>query len=667
MAAFTTVLRADLQRPVDVVPLEGVFFTSDARANVIAVDVLDDGAPATLSGTVKGYIILPDRSTLPAVTGTLSGNRASIILPADAYVLDGQLNIVIKLETGSGDSAVRTALAACSAYVVRTTTDTAYDPGGVTPSISDLETWIAACRDATEDALEAADALQSMDAAATSVAATAPPTASVTTVDGHYRINLGIPVGVPPNFSIGTVQEGDEADVTMTGPATDPVLNFTLPKGDKGDPGTPGATGATGASPNITVGTVTKGDNAYAEITGTSPNLTLNLTLPKGDPGAAGSPGATGATPALSVGTVTTGNPGTNAGVSIRGTNEEPILDFVIPRGAKGDPGDVATVNGVAPVAGNVTLSASDIVTGTLPPAQLPIMTGATASDMGAAGAVPAPYPGDQARLLAGSGLWILPDATPISGSLNPIQSGAVATALAGKQAALTFDSIPTDGSTNPVTSDGVYDALAGKVSKAGDSMTGSLNVDDGNIQIQRANGYPTLRIMAYSAGSHDNYPSVMVQPDVRSANQAQFRFYQTVDGSAWEAFVLPYTTAASQGGSSTILTTRDFNAPEDFTGSITFSVAGYAKKATRQGRVCTIEYMSDSLAAGSWTQDKVLFTLPTGYRPTVNTFFMGAIGATPVPALFRMGTDGEVRFYAANGTLTGNPRAYLNISYSCA
>lgn len=63
-------------------------------------------------------------------------------------------------------------------------------------------------------------------------------------------------------------------------------------KGEKGDPG------ATGQTPNITIGTVNTVDNtvqASAEITGTTPNLTLNLSIPKGAKGDKGDTGATGA------------------------------------------------------------------------------------------------------------------------------------------------------------------------------------------------------------------------------------------------------------------------------------------------------------------------------------------------------------------------------------
>lgn len=77
-------------------------------------------------------------------------------------------------------------------------------------------------------------------------------------------------------------------------------------KGDKGDPGAPGARGEKGE---------------------------------KGDPGRDGSPGATGATPRFTV-TAVTGEAGTAASVTQSGTVENPMVEFTIPQGMKGDTGE---------------------------------------------------------------------------------------------------------------------------------------------------------------------------------------------------------------------------------------------------------------------------------------------------------------------------------------
>nr|DAS64594.1 MAG TPA: collagen triple helix repeat protein [Caudoviricetes sp.] len=76
-------------------------------------------------------------------------------------------------------------------------------------------------------------------------------------------------------------------------------------KGDKGEPGAPGARGEKGE---------------------------------KGDPGRDGSPGATGATPRFTV-TAVTGEAGTAASVTQSGTAENPMVEFTIQQGMKGDTG----------------------------------------------------------------------------------------------------------------------------------------------------------------------------------------------------------------------------------------------------------------------------------------------------------------------------------------
>ena len=70
------------------------------------------------------------------------------------------------------------------------------------------------------------------------------------------------------------------------------------PEGEPGKdstvPGPPGERGAPGPAPSIKIGTVTSGTTPSATITGTSPDLTLGLVLPKGDRGDRGETGAPG-------------------------------------------------------------------------------------------------------------------------------------------------------------------------------------------------------------------------------------------------------------------------------------------------------------------------------------------------------------------------------------
>lgn len=224
-------------------------------------------------------------------------------------------------------------------------------------------------------------------------------TASATIIGDspNQTLNLVLPKGDTGEISIGEVTKGDEASVTNVGTTTDAILDFVLPKGDKGDKGEQGLAGTitindvvtvdpniqasvdnigtkenaelvfyipqgvqgiqgevgpqgiqgeTGPSNVLSIGSVTKGDDAYASITGTSPNQVLNLILPKGDKGDQGIQGKVGpqgiqgeAGPSnvLSIGSVESGE---TPSVTISGSSPSQILNFVLPKGDKGDKGD---------------------------------------------------------------------------------------------------------------------------------------------------------------------------------------------------------------------------------------------------------------------------------------------------------------------------------------
>ena len=125
-----------------------------------------------------------------------------------------------------------------------------------------------------------------------------PATASVTGDGPEYQINLGIPQGKTGETGAQGVQgKIGPRGYTFT-PAVDDAGNLSwtndggLPNPEeiniKGPIGATGPQGNPGATPVITVGTVTTldpGQDATAEITGETPNLTLNLGIPKGPPG----------------------------------------------------------------------------------------------------------------------------------------------------------------------------------------------------------------------------------------------------------------------------------------------------------------------------------------------------------------------------------------------
>ena len=148
--------------------------------------------------------------------------------------------------------------------------------------------------------------------------------------------------GATPDLTIGTVTGGETAGATITGTPENPVLNLVLPKGDKGDTGATGQTGPAGGdgvTPSFSIGTVEAGDQAEATITGTDEDPVLNLVLPKGNKGDKGD------TPHFTIGTVEDGA-SSSAAATITGTDEDPVLNLVLPRGPQGEPGESGMPDG---------------------------------------------------------------------------------------------------------------------------------------------------------------------------------------------------------------------------------------------------------------------------------------------------------------------------------
>lgn len=109
--------------------------------------------------------------------------------------------------------------------------------------------------------------------------------------------------GITPSIQVGevtTLAPNQQATVTKRGSDENPIFDFALPKGEQGNRGEQGL----------------KGD--------------------KGEQGLKGDKGETGLTPNIAIGTVTTLEPHQQATVTRKGTDENPVFDFGIPRGEKG-------------------------------------------------------------------------------------------------------------------------------------------------------------------------------------------------------------------------------------------------------------------------------------------------------------------------------------------
>ena len=151
MALIEKWFEQDLLKTVEQRYIEGNFFSADNDGNLVGVKCYKDGAEASLSGTVTGYCVLSDGTTVP-LTGTRSGNQAYIIMNQTALSVPGLIGVTIQLIDGT----TKTTLLSIMANVYQSKTDAV-----VTPSqqiITDWANQINAALQAVTDASAAQDA-----------------------------------------------------------------------------------------------------------------------------------------------------------------------------------------------------------------------------------------------------------------------------------------------------------------------------------------------------------------------------------------------------------------------------------------------------------------------------------------------------------------------------
>lgn len=145
MSVIQTWFGQDLQKAVKVNHIDGNLFSHNGNGNSIGVRVYNDGEPVTLTGTVSGYVITSDGSTVPCV-GARSGNEATITIPPAAYQ-PGNAFITIFLTDGS----TVTTLCAVQTTVLQARTGSQVSPGSV---VTDWTQTINAAMQSVEDAAE---------------------------------------------------------------------------------------------------------------------------------------------------------------------------------------------------------------------------------------------------------------------------------------------------------------------------------------------------------------------------------------------------------------------------------------------------------------------------------------------------------------------------------
>jgi len=148
MATFNFDFIQPLEKPLFLRTLNSLLCTDDNLNLQLNVALTKGGEDYSLDDyTVSGAVIMANGATVP-LTGTHSGNVASIVLTSGCLCIVGRWSAFLRITKGSETAVVL----AVTGTVVQTTTDVIYDPDKEVPSLAELLAQIQACEDATEAA-----------------------------------------------------------------------------------------------------------------------------------------------------------------------------------------------------------------------------------------------------------------------------------------------------------------------------------------------------------------------------------------------------------------------------------------------------------------------------------------------------------------------------------
>lgn len=129
--------KVDLAEGVYLNRMGRLFAQNDQMAHVINVSVYRGGYAVDLTGTsIGGSFIRADDVTVN-IGGTVSGNVATITLPANCYTVIGHFSLLIRA-TGGGVGTV-TSIFRGDGFITQTITGTVIDPQNILPTIEELE------------------------------------------------------------------------------------------------------------------------------------------------------------------------------------------------------------------------------------------------------------------------------------------------------------------------------------------------------------------------------------------------------------------------------------------------------------------------------------------------------------------------------------------------
>ena len=269
-----------LDHTLRVTPLSTLFAKGDSAAHRFELTIMRAGVQEELTGckvVCKFYRMA--ESAVVSVDGTIEDKKAVAVLNKACYDYIGRFALTIAIQKGEEETTVfygdgymhgqRADTSISGEYII-------YDINTLLEKISEIDAATQAANTATSNANTATanantatgkanTAANTANTAATNANAakdaanaaagkinnmtvsampvsTGTATASLSTVDGHYHIALGLPkgdTGATPQISVQvqTGAAGSEAQVSVSGTAENPVIHLTIPRGDVGNIG----------------------------------------------------------------------------------------------------------------------------------------------------------------------------------------------------------------------------------------------------------------------------------------------------------------------------------------------------------------------------------------------------------------------------------------------
>lgn len=412
-----------------------------------------------------------------------------------------------------------------------------------------------------------------------------------------------------------TSSETPSVDVQSSGPDT--AKNFTFAfSGLKGNPGD---------TPDIEIGTVTTlepGQDATADITGTTPNLSLSLGIPKGQPGTSVS---------RIERTSGTGAAGTTDTYTMYDSNDAPIGTFTVYNGTNGAGAGDFMADGSVPMTGALDMGGNKITNLGAPGADTDAVRksdlDAVASEVDGIldGTTPAYIPPATTvkigGVIIGEGLSVEADGTVSADDQFPTGG--------------TQGQVLTQGTTGPEWQDapsGLPDGGApGQVLTQGESGPEWTDAPD-----PLPTGGETGQVLTKTAGgtAWDDVPS-----DLPSGGTDGQVLTKTADGVAWED--APEAGVTSFKGRTGAVTPQEGDYTADMVGARPDT---WTPSAADVGAVPT----SRTVNGQELSQDINLTADNVGARPSTWTPTASDVGAIPNPS---GGTTGQILEKTETGT----------------